>query len=539
MRRLSAVIAAATALAALPAIAGNPPPTFTGDVEVDFVNVEVIPAPDPGGTGDVGLPDNFPPGRISGWNLIDMRFFYDRANDVMYVGLNFAGIAGDADGDGDPGGTSPELAENGGTDVPSLGLLESIVLSLDTDRDGLPNVVVGVPALDDVTGFTAALAIPENPPMFAFGAPLPQHTGILFADPSAAAPDFEFTIPEFSKLPGYVDIDPEDDSIIAFARVFAGSIQDDGVGEDVITPKVIAFGKVGFDDEPQGTLITDQYANEGLTIRGMSDCGIDGAFINDPSDNPTTDDILPTSGMNVITTRCDPADDTSDSGVLDFDFVNPFDGMRPAGVIFFSIAFLDVEDSGDPGRGTSSLQFIGLDGSVIQTDLIPSGPNGNQFVAEFPLSAAAAPTEPVGKVVGTLGDPEDSVASDTICYNIEPPDITLTIDIEGPVGSSRRGDLMEVFVHVTNVTAVPQNAIALVTAGRSPAGSKVQIVPPTPIRFRARFDNKETPVPLRVGIPRSLDPRLVGVELLMRAKLIDPASGKIIAQDVYKFSVSG
>lgn len=519
-----------------PAFAGNMPPVFTGNVEADFTNVEVVPSSDPGGVGDVGLPPALPEGTVSGWDMRDVRYFYDRMNDVLYVGIDFAGIAGDADGDGDPGTTGDELRQSGGIDVPSLGQLEAIVVGFDTDLDGLLNVVVGVPAFGDINNFTAATAIPGLPPMFAFDLALPQHTGTYFADPSAAAPDFEFTIPRFSELPGFGPINRFDESVIYSANVFAGSIADAGVGEDLITPFIYTFGKVSFDDEPDGTLITDQYASEGLTIAGMSDCGVPGAFINFPFDNPDTDDIIPTSGVNVITTKCDPNDDSSDSGRLEFQFVNVFDGM-PGAAIFFSIAFLDVEDSGTPGRGTSKMQFFNKEDALIDTIPIPSGPNGNQFVLEFPLATALALVEPVGKTVGTMGDRDDSAAADSICFNLEPPGVPMTIDIQGPSGTARRGDSMELFVGLQNVKDVPQHAIAVVTAGRAPAGRTTEIVPPTLIRLKKNFDNTNEPAPIAVAIPQGLDPRYIGVPMRVRAKLLDPATGRLIAQDVYDFTI--
>lgn len=537
MRTVALSVSASLILsgAAFSALAGNPPPVFTGNVEADFTNIEVIPASDPGGVGDVGI-SGLPEGTVSGWDMKGVSYFYDRMNDVLYVGIDFAGIAGDADGDGDPSVTSPELRAQGGADVPSLGVLESIVVGFDTDLDGLLNVVAGVPAFGDLGDFTTATAVPGLPPMFAFDVALPQNTGTFFADPSAAAPDFEFTIPRFSELPGFGPLDPANESIIYSANVFAGSIADAGIGEDLITPFILTFGKVNFDDEPDGTLITDQYASEGLTIAGMSDCGVPGAFINFPFDNPDTDDIIPTSGVNVITTKCDPSDDSSDSGRLEFQFVNIFDGF-PGAAIFFSIAFLDVEDSGTPGRGTAKMEFFNKDDMLIDTIPIPSGPNGNQFTLMFPLATTLALVEPVKKTVGTLGDSGDSAAADSICFNLEPPGVPMTIDIQGPAGAARRGQVMDLFIGLQNVKDVPTEAIAVITAGRAPAGRSTELVPPTLLRLKKKFDNTAEPVPLQVAVPQGLDPRYIGVPMRVRAKLLDPVTGRLIAQDVYDFTI--
>ena len=204
--------------------------TFTGDVTVDFVGPGILVIPDPGGVGDVGLPGIAPPGTISGWDMEDLRLTYDSATDTLYVGINTPRIAGDADGDGNPGGTSNWLATNDGTDLPDLGGTETIAVYFDLNQDGTFDVIAGVGGTTDITGFTVAQfdGSPFNPAL-AFGAALPANTGSYYANPSAAAPHFEFTILDFSTLPGQ-------DAMLGSFRVWAfmGSLHDDGIGEDYI-----------------------------------------------------------------------------------------------------------------------------------------------------------------------------------------------------------------------------------------------------------------------------------------------------------------
>ncbi|MGB6873847.1 MAG: hypothetical protein WBE46_06915 [Dehalococcoidia bacterium] len=213
---------------ATPAGAATPP--FTGDVPTDFTGPGIMTIPDTGGVGDVGLPLNAPPGTVSGWDMVDLRLTYDAAADTLYVGINTFGIAGDADGDGDPGGTSAWLATNLGTDISNLGSTETIAVYFDLNQDGTFDVIAGVSGSTDVTGFTVA-NFSGNPynPSSAFGTALPTHTGSYHANPSAADPDFEFTILNFSTLPGQ-------DALLAGFRVWAfmGSLEDDGIGEDFI-----------------------------------------------------------------------------------------------------------------------------------------------------------------------------------------------------------------------------------------------------------------------------------------------------------------
>jgi hypothetical protein len=73
---------------------------------------------DPGGK-DVGMPNPpFNENDTSGWDIKDCYYHYNRSSDTMYVGLDFYGIAGDADGDGDPSHTSDRLASKFGLDWP-------------------------------------------------------------------------------------------------------------------------------------------------------------------------------------------------------------------------------------------------------------------------------------------------------------------------------------------------------------------------------------------------------------------------------------
>lgn len=225
---LALVLVLGTALA-LPMPIGAATVTFTGDVEADFTEPGILSIPDPGGVGDVGVPGDAPPGTISGWDMADLRLTYDAAFDTLYVGMNTYGIAGDADGNGDPGGTAEWLDADGGVDLPSLGSTECIAVYFDLDQDGTFDVIAGVPGTADISGFTVAVFTgPTNPPLN-FGTPLPGNTGSYYASPSAGAPDFEFTILDWSTLPG------QDASLAGFVVcAYMGSLDDDGIGEDYI-----------------------------------------------------------------------------------------------------------------------------------------------------------------------------------------------------------------------------------------------------------------------------------------------------------------
>ncbi len=210
------LIAAASALDAL---------SLTGNVETDFDPTEAVIVTDP---SDVGLPPGLP-FATSGWDIKDFRFVYDAGEDALYVGINFFGIAGDADGDGDPSRTIPELILLGGQDLADLGGSEAIQIQFDWDGDDEYDTIAGVPNDGNASAFSVA---PDSSPTGEFPAgsvrfdpPLPE-VGQFIGAFNANAPDFEFKIPNASALPGF-------DPARGFEfRAFAGSFQDDGIGED-------------------------------------------------------------------------------------------------------------------------------------------------------------------------------------------------------------------------------------------------------------------------------------------------------------------
>ncbi|HEU5115861.1 MAG TPA: hypothetical protein VFT74_04225, partial [Isosphaeraceae bacterium] len=116
----------------------------TGNVETDFPL---------GATGITTLvnpkyPTNDPASYIAsnnlspGWSIKDIRLYYDKGTDTMDVGVNFFGVAGDADGNGNPGTSS---TSNGFVDMPHLGGRESITVGFDFLHTGQPQVLAGVP----------------------------------------------------------------------------------------------------------------------------------------------------------------------------------------------------------------------------------------------------------------------------------------------------------------------------------------------------------------------------------------------------------
>ena len=222
-------------------------PIFTGDAAADFSGPNAIKIDDRS-TPDVGLPHPaFPTTTISGWDMQAFYVEYDEATDTMYVGIDCFVICGDSDGDGDPSGTSTTLAGLGGEDVANFGPGESFGLLIDTDNDysdsgGDFDVVIGVRDEDDLSAigvFTYTGLIGEEMVNEVWGTRLP-NTVTLFQSPNAAAPDLEFSIANFSTLPGFTPGQLPQTYQLHLGMGALGI--DDGIGEDYApdrTPIVI------------------------------------------------------------------------------------------------------------------------------------------------------------------------------------------------------------------------------------------------------------------------------------------------------------
>ena len=237
-------------LSSLSALAA--PPVFTGRADLDFAipgAVALLDADDHGVVGrDVGMPLQAPPGTISGWDMARGWIYFEPSLDRLYVGLQTFGIGGDADGDGDPDATSPWLDGIGGMDGAMFETTESFALMIDVGGDGTFDVIAGVPAMDDLSGYTVALFDGSAfSPAFAFGADLPLHVGWVHAAPSADQPHIEFVIEGISLLPGF------DDGVGLFGiQAYMGSLIDGGIGEDFIPNTVDMSLDVCLDSDGDG-----------------------------------------------------------------------------------------------------------------------------------------------------------------------------------------------------------------------------------------------------------------------------------------------
>ena len=106
---LCAVLSSATASATVV--------EFTGTVPFDFGPYLTSSFFDP---IDVGLPPQAPPGSVSGWEIQEIVFFLSLESNILQIGLDAIGIAGDVEGNGIDGNAAQWLVDNGGVDYLNL-----------------------------------------------------------------------------------------------------------------------------------------------------------------------------------------------------------------------------------------------------------------------------------------------------------------------------------------------------------------------------------------------------------------------------------
>jgi hypothetical protein len=104
------------------------PLVFTGNAAVDFAVSGTLFFPDViGGVGDVGLSGGgfSNPVNPSGFDFVGIYLNYDFATDVLYIGFDTYGIAGDSNGDGNP--------FDEGTATGKIDFTETMILAIDLD----------------------------------------------------------------------------------------------------------------------------------------------------------------------------------------------------------------------------------------------------------------------------------------------------------------------------------------------------------------------------------------------------------------------
>jgi hypothetical protein len=218
----------------------------------------------------------------SGWSVQDLRFSWDKTNDVLYVGVNNMagenGLAPFGQANGNPAGTpeSYDPAHLGYGDPnsdKSFALMFSRTDPSNQNQPGEPVMIAGVPA--DKTkngpgtdGFNISTVDKSNSESglgYMFGNSLigtgaDSLSGNLAYDPSPAHPQLEFAIKNFSKV-----IDPTKGFWI---DMYAGSGIDGVAGESHVSVAVGSLAEQGV-PEPS-TVLAWTLASAGLAWRVRS-----------------------------------------------------------------------------------------------------------------------------------------------------------------------------------------------------------------------------------------------------------------------------
>lgn len=151
-------------------------------------------------------------GLINGYAMKDIRLSYDRSTDTLSVGVNFFGVAGNTDGSPD-GQTNAMTLQQHGSNPANYGADKSMTIAFTpVTAAGVaanPVIVAGVPAVKANGGTTtadkftvAAYQASTGGLTHSYGQTLTANVGSMAYNPSSAHPDMEFTIKNFSKIPG-------------------------------------------------------------------------------------------------------------------------------------------------------------------------------------------------------------------------------------------------------------------------------------------------------------------------------------------------
>ncbi len=223
--RAAALSAAAIVLMSAPPARADATPPSGGTILADITY--------PTGPNYIGMA---PWMTQTGWDIREIVFTYYAKTDTLDVDVKTTGIAGDADGLGIPGGNDPKLAAIGGVNPANLGGRDSISIAFESANAnhslGDPVAIAGVPEYKPANapsdGFQLTQYNGNTSLQAGYGTPITTSVGTLLYSPSAAHPDFEFTISNFSQLYGLNLTNG------FYFSAYAGSPDDAVVGEDHI-----------------------------------------------------------------------------------------------------------------------------------------------------------------------------------------------------------------------------------------------------------------------------------------------------------------
>ncbi len=248
-------------------------------------------------------------GTTSGWDMMGMAMHYDKDNDRLQIGIDTAGICGDADGNGNPSQTDYYLYLSGGVDQPNFAGTESMAVCFDLDDDGIGDIIAGIPMGANVNQFRVAQVLPNVPlsqSFAAFGTDLPGNNGGILGSPVATCPDMEFSLTNFCDLLNqYASAGQTHIGV----HVFLGSFDDAMIGEDFISGVTEEdFRRVALADISGGVPVVNNFQlvdivdqngiwkyTSGYTKLG----GFVGCLLFSLTDNPSGT-YLPAYGINIL-----------------------------------------------------------------------------------------------------------------------------------------------------------------------------------------------------------------------------------------------
>ena len=405
-----AVVAEEVLAIQVPCECGAPP--FTGNVLQDFDDPRAAV-----------LVDDREPTELFGSDIESVHVWYNSVTDTLYVGLNTGDpavlggyIAGDTDGDGDPGNGA-----FGGFyfDFPNLGGSigdsgEFLVFAVDVTGDGCPELIAGVPPAGNINGdYTVAVPVTgvnnNNECVFSpatcFGVPFAGSGGRISDTPSSTSPHIEFTIEHFLAVlglqaSGLVEVE-------IGVTVLLGSGRD-AVNEDMIKALLT------FELPPVGSVIGDTVWND-ENGNGKIDTGEVGLanVIVELWTNPTGPDAKARRVASATTDGC---------GHYLFTDVAP--GDYEVRIIGFSAPAA--------GASTNSVGALGgaTDWVLTTPGDVPVGPGDLPFLAaDFGLREGFSP-----QIAGLGGSVWNDLNGDSLWNENEPPIEGAIVDIFGASG---------------------------------------------------------------------------------------------------------
>ena len=437
---------------------------FTGDAEVDLpaaapdvIVIEDLIAGVAQRDLQPPIPELQPIGDI-GWDIQDVRVLYIAETDELVIGLNSYGIIGDPEGNNDPASFDQRWIDGGapGTDVADLGANEGVTIGLDLDNDGVFDLAVGTHYANSINEFGVfeftqfGGFAPLTP--IAYGAEIGE-IGQAPISPSAASPDFVFSIANFSQLPG------NEESLDFGINANMGGGADGNIGEDSIGQFLVPIS-VELESRLGDFVFEDTNSNG---IQDAGEPGIESVFVK----------LLDQDGVLIDETNTD-ADGFFEFIVPSGTFAVEFDA--PEGTTFTQMNAGDdraVDSNADPATGRTAMVFIapGDEDLTIDAGIIPFTPAPSINIEKATNGQDADNAPGVELIVGEEATFTFVATNDG---NIDLTDIVITDNILGDICTHDRltpGESVTCETTATVAEGQHTNVATVDAVGENPDGT--------------------------------------------------------------------